>query len=34
MVDSIRFNIEGPIAELTLCAPERRNAMGQRKSLR
>ena len=28
MVDSIRFNIEGPIAELTLCAPERRNAIG------
>ena len=30
MVDSIRFNIEGPIAELTLCAPERRNAIGSR----
>jgi enoyl-CoA hydratase/carnithine racemase len=28
MVDSIRFNIEGPVAELTLCAPERRNAIG------
>ena len=30
MVDSIRFNIEGPIAELTLCAPERRNAIGSK----
>ena len=30
MVDSIRFNIEGPVAELTLCAPERRNAIGSR----
>jgi len=28
MVDSIRFTIEGPVAELTLCAPERRNAIG------
>lgn len=30
MVESIRFNIEGPVAELTLCAPERRNAIGSR----
>lgn len=30
MVDSIRFTIEGPVAELTLCAPERRNAIGSR----
>ena len=30
MVDSIRFNIEGPVAELTLCAPERRKAIGSR----
>ena len=30
MVDSIRFNIEGPIAQLTLCAPERRNAIGSK----
>ncbi len=28
MVDSIRFDIEGPVAHLTLCAPERRNAIG------
>jgi len=28
MVDSIQFTIEGPVAELTLCAPERRNAIG------
>ena len=27
-VDSIRFNIEGPVAQLTLSAPERRNAIG------
>jgi enoyl-CoA hydratase/carnithine racemase len=30
MVDSIRFTIEGPVAELTLCAPESRNAIGSR----
>ena len=30
MVDSIRFSIEGPVAELTLSAPERRNAIGSR----
>ena len=30
MVESIRFSIEGPVAELTLCAPERRNAIGSR----
>ena len=30
MAESIRFNIEGPVAELTLCAPERRNAIGSR----
>jgi len=30
MVESIRFNMEGPVAELTLCAPERRNAIGSR----
>lgn len=30
MVDSIRFSIEGPVAELTLCAPERRNAIGSK----
>ena len=30
MVDSIRFNIEGPVAALTLCAPERRNAIGSK----
>lgn len=30
MVDSIRFDIEGPVAELTLCAPERRNAIGSK----
>ena len=30
MVDSIRFTIEGPVAELTLCAPECRNAIGSR----
>ena len=30
MVESIRFNIEGPVAELTLCAPERRNAIGSK----
>ena len=28
MVDSIRFDIEGAVAQLTLCAPERRNAIG------
>jgi enoyl-CoA hydratase/carnithine racemase len=28
MFDSIRFDIEGPVAHLTLCAPERRNAIG------
>ena len=27
-VDSIRFNIDGPVAELTLSAPARRNAIG------
>ena len=30
MVDSIRFSIEGPVAKLTLCAPERRNAIGSK----
>ena len=30
MVDSIRFDIEGPVAQLTLCAPERRNAIGSK----
>ena len=30
MVDSIRLSIEGPVAELTLCAPERRNAIGSK----
>ena len=30
MVDSIRFDIEGSVAQLTLCAPERRNAIGSK----
>ena len=30
MVESIRFSIEGPVAELTLSAPERRNAIGSK----
>lgn len=30
MDDSIRFAVEGPVAELTLCAPERRNAIGSK----
>ena len=28
MADSIRFTIDGSLAELTLAAPERRNAIG------
>jgi len=30
MTDAIRFEMKGDVAELCLCAPERRNAIGSR----